>query len=221
MSFEFPPLVLFRTVVRCRYREHAPVVDGRLGDWTDDYLLPPLQELADSNDFARLWMGWNHTGLYLAVHAPREQPLVGNRQQPASADALELFLDTRAGQTGHRATQFCYHFWVLPTGGGADRHQPLIWQEHIRRALRRAPLCDERLLQVAAHWDGESYGIELGLPAEALPGMELEAGRRLAVAIIIHDLHNGWQSWGTSWEFPYETDPSTWGLVELSADEGR
>ena len=215
MSYEFPPAVLFATIVRCRQREQPPRVDGRLDDWGDEHLLPPLQELADSNDYARLWMAWNRRGLYLALQAPREKRLVGNRQNPGSADALELFIDTRAGQTGHRATQFCHHFWVLPVGGGADRSRPLIWQEHIRRALRRAPLADPADLMVAAHHDGESYGLEVALAADALSGFEPEPGRLIAVAMIVHDVHRGWQSWGTSWEFPYETDPSTWGLVEL------
>jgi len=220
MSHEFPAAVLFPTIVRVGYVERTPRVDGSLGEWGDDHLLPPLHELADSEGFARLWMAWNEGGLYLALHVPGERPVVVNRQHPAAGDSLELFLDTRAGQTGHRPTQFCHHFWALPAGGGPDRREAIIWQTRLPRALRRAPLVDEGELRIAAGQDEEGWALEVGFPAESLLGLETRAGARLALAMVIRDPEHGLHYWGTARDLPHGRDPSTWGLVELVGGPG-
>ncbi|HUS80109.1 MAG TPA: sugar-binding protein [Armatimonadota bacterium] len=216
-SYEFPPVALFQTIALCRQLGRARRLDGRLSDWSDGYLLAPLGELVGGEQYARLLMGWDERGLYVAARVHKAEPVVVNRQNPPSGDAIELFVDTRASGTSHRATQFCYHFFALPGGGGADRREALIWQTPIRRALRRAPQVESRYLTVAAQQGEDGYGIEIALAAEGLPGFEPRVGARLSVGIIVHDIQRGHQYWGVSPDFPYAHDPSTWGLVELVA----
>jgi len=215
MSWEFPPATLFRTISRCRRLATAPRIDGRLDEWSNECALPPVHELAGGADYARLLMGWREDGLYLAAEIPKTKPVVVNRSNPAAADALEIFIDTRAAQTGHRATQFCYHFRALPAGGGPERTRAIIQQTPIRRALRRSPVAPESAMRISSAQGVESYAVELALSGDALHGLELRAGTRIAVAIIVHDLEHGRQYWGVARDFPYERDPSTWGLVEL------
>ena len=216
MSYEFPPAVLFPTIVRVGQVDRTPRVDGSLGEWSDEHRLPPLHELADGHGFGRLWMTWNDGGVYLALHVPTERPVVVNRQHPASGDCLELFIDTRAGQTGHRATQFCYHFWALPTGGGPGRAEPIIWQTGLPNALRRAAPVNADDLRIAAREDGDGWTMEIGLPAESLLGLEPRAGARLGLAMVIRNPEHGLHYWGTARELPHMRDPSTWSLVELA-----
>ncbi len=106
MDYEFPPAALFKTISHCRRCEQTPRIDGHLGEWSSAFALPPLHELGGGRGYANLSMGWDERGLYVAAEVPRVEPVVVNRQNPAAGDALELFIDTRAGQTGHRATQF-------------------------------------------------------------------------------------------------------------------
>ena len=219
MSYEFPPAVLFPTIVRVAYSERTPRVDGSLGEWSEEHLLPPLHELAGGEGFARLWMAWNEAGIYLALRVPSERPVAVNRQHPAAGDCLELFVNTRAGQTGHRATQFCYHFWALPAGGGADRDEAIIWQAGLPRALRRAAPVDADELRIAAGEDDDGWAMELGLPADSLLGLEPQIGAHLGVAMVIRAPEHGLHYWGTARDLPHLRDPSTWGTIELAGDE--
>lgn len=218
MSSEFPPIALFKPIARCRHRRRAPAINGKLGDWAEEYQLPPLDELSGEADLARFYLGWNRRGLYLALEVPKEQQVVVNRQNPTAGDGLELFVDTRATQTSHRATQFCHHFVVLPAGGGRWRKQAVLWQVPIRRALQRAPLADPEDLKVASELRDDGYALELALSAHALHGYEPEPGARMGLALVLHDIQQGRRFWGTSEDFPYARDPSTWSLIELVND---
>ncbi|MGD9498519.1 MAG: sugar-binding protein [Armatimonadota bacterium] len=213
-DWEFPPAALFQTVAICPWRERPVRVDGSLGEWGEGELMPLLGELAGGAQFAQLYLAWNERGLYLAVDVPKHERVVTNRHNPASGDALELFIDTRGGRTSHRATQFCYHLIVLPTAPGRGAHGPTIWQRPLRRALQRSPAADLDAIRLAANLREDGYAIELAFPPESLHGYEPAAGVRIGMAAVIHDIQRGTHLWGTSREVPYDRDPSTWGLVE-------
>ncbi len=222
-DYEFPPGALFSTIAICPWRERSPGVDGSLGDWTGDEAMPPLGELAGKEQFAAISMAWNDHGLYLAVEVPKEQQVVTNRQSPSSGDAMEIFIDTRASRESHRASQFCYHLTALPLPPGEKRGEPVIWQSPIRRARQRAPEADFDAVRIASGMYDESYCMEIAFEPEALHGYEPAAGARIGMALVIYDIHRGRQLWGTASDFPYERDPSTWGIVEHEAqpDEGN
>lgn len=213
-DYEFPPAALFTTIAVCPWRERSPRVDGKLNDWDATQIMPPLAELSGGAQYAPLLLAWNERGLYLALDVPKDAPVVTNRQNPPAGDALELFVDTRAAGTSHRATQFCYHLIVLPRPPGSARGGPLIWQLPLRRALQKSPPADFDAIRLAADLRTDGYALELAIPPEALHGYEPAPGRRIGLAAIVHNIQRGAQHWGTSPEFPYERDPSTWGLVE-------
>ncbi len=216
---EFPPAALFSTIALCPWREVSPRVDGRLSDWSDHELMPPLEELSGGEQYADLYLAWNDRGFYLALRMPKDEPVVTNRANPNAGDALELFLDTRGSQTSHRATQFCYHLWVLPKappGGGED---PVIFQQPIKRALQRSPEADFSSIRLASSLDDGGYVLEMAFESDSLHGVETTAGGRLALAAIVHDIQRGRQYWGTSPDVPYERDPSTWEIVRMAGPE--
>ncbi len=215
MIREFPPIALLKPIARCRYRPRRPTMDGKLGAWGNEYRLPALSELAGEADFAQYYLAWNGRGLYLALDVPKEAQVVVNRQNPSAGDALDLFIDTRATQTSHRATRFCHHFVVLPAGGGSDRSEAIVRQVPIRRALQRAPLADPEHMAVASKLRADGYSLELALRTEALHGYEPEEGGRIGLALVLHDIQRGRRFWGTAEDFPYARDPSTWSLIEL------
>ena len=218
---ELPPAALFSTIAICPWREVSPRVDGNLSDWSEKELMPALGELSGGEQYADLSLAWNERGFYLALEVPKDQQVLTNRANPAAGDALELFIDTRGAQSSHRATQFCYHLWVLPVAppGGGDA--PVIFQQPIRRALRRSPDPDFRSIRMASSRSGEGYALELALEPESLHGLEPAGNGRLAIAAIVHDIARGRQYWGTSPDIPYERDPATWGLVRLKAPPER
>lgn len=213
-DYEFPPAALFQPVAVAPWRSRSPRVDGSLGEWDDDSLMPPLGELSGGEQYAALYAGWNHRGLYLGLDVPKQEPVVTNRENPGTGDALQLFIDTRGAQTSHRATQFCYHLIVLATSPGAGGGDPLIWQEPLRRALQRSPQADFDAIRLAADLRDDGYALELALPPDSLHGYEPAEGLRIGMAAVVTDIQRGTQYWGTAKDFPYARDPSTWALLE-------
>jgi len=213
-DWEFPPAALFTTVAVAPWRERSARVDGSLGDWDESQLMPPLGELAGGEEFARVYLAWNERGLYVAVDVTKDEPVVTNRQNPGAGDAVELLIDTRGGRTSHRATQFCYHLIVLPTRPGSTGGEPMIWQARMRRALQRSPEPDFEAIRLAAALREDGYAVELAFAPESLHGYEPAAGLRIGMAVIVHDIQRGTQYWGSARDFPWDRDPSTWGLVE-------
>lgn len=220
-EFEFPPAALFSTIVSCPWREQSPRVDGSLGDWSEREIMPPLSELSGGDRFAILYLSWNERGLYLAVEVakPAGAQVVTNRQSPNSGDAIELLLDTRGSRTSHRASQFCYHLIVLPTPPGMMEEEPVMWQRPIRRALQRSPEISDSSVRLASKLRDDGYAVEMAFEPDSLHGYEPEAGLRIGMAVVIHDIHHGKQYWGASPDVPWQRDPSTWGIVEHMGPE--
>lgn len=221
-EFEFPPAALFSTVVSCPWREQSPRVDGSLGDWSAAQVMPALSELSGGDQFATLSLAWNERGLYLALEVPRTDraPVVTNRENPASGDAVELLIDTRGSRASHRANQFCYHLIILPTPPGESTGEPVIWQRPIRRALQRSPQIDLDAVRLASRLEDDRYCVEAAFEPDALHGYEPAPGVRIGMAVVVHDIRHGRQFWGTTPDVPWKRDPATWGIVEHAAPDG-
>jgi hypothetical protein len=213
-EYEFPPAALFSTIALCPWREQSPRIDGHLGDWSPEQLMPPLGELSGVEQYADLFLAWNERGLYLALEVPKQERIVTNRESPASGDAIELFLDTRGARTSHRASQFCYHLTILPVPPGEAEGKPQIIQRPIRRALQRSQPISMSAVRVATGVRDGGYAVELALGTEAVHGYEPAPGLRIGLAVVVHDIQRGRQLWGAAPDVPYERDPSTWGIVE-------
>jgi len=213
---DFPSRLLFRPVVECP-RADGITVDGDLSDWEAIPPLPPLIQLDGGEPFAEVKIAYSERGVYLATFTEREEPVAVSRQRPHSADSFQVWLDTRGGLSGHRATRFCHHFVILPRGGGPGRQEPLGWQTPIRRAHDQSTMAASEDLLIAARQDETSYSLEVLLPAEILQGFEPEPGQMMGFTYLITDLVRGRQTYACSDAFPYTYDPSTWGQIRLAA----
>lgn len=213
---QFPSRMLFRPIVRCPRIDPAPTIDGDLSDWEGIGPLPPLEELDGRATFADVFVAWNSQGLYIAERCRKPEGTVAvSRRRPHAGDALEVWIDTRATQSAHRATRFCHQFVLLPKGGGAGRLEAIAWQVSIRRARERPLECDPSEIEIASFIGNGFYTIEAHLPARILSGFEARAGARIGFNYLLHDVPGGRQFWAAPRGFPMHTDPSLWGLLEL------
>ena len=206
----FPSRLLFTVTADCPYVEE-PLASAP-GEWPGA-LLPPLGELDGEQNFARVCTAWNEHGLYVAAEVPKRGAIVGNRQRPASGDGLQIWLNTDPGESDWRANEHCYHFIILPRVPG--REAPLAWQEPIRRARGRAPLCDPADIQVSVAREEGLYRVVVALSARRClrfaPGPDAELG----FEYLIHDTTAGRQLWSSPLPAPYATNPSYWGRLRL------
>lgn len=208
---QFPARLLFKITADCPYVRQplrtAPAA------WPDA-LLPPLSELDGDEAFARVCVSWNKRGLYVAAEIPKQGPLVGNRRRPASGDGMQLWIDTQPDATNRRANYHCYHFVILPRAPGSPT--PLAWQQPIRRAYSRPPICDPDAIHVAVERREESYQMVVGLPAGECLDWAPQVGGEIGFNYLIHDTRAGRQVWSCPHQAPYANDPSYWGRLRLT-----
>ena len=213
---DFPSRILFKPTITCPRMDRAVTIDGDLSEWEGIPALPALPEMDWQEPLAQLTVAWSEDGLYIAERCPKPVGTVAvNRRSPHAGDGLQVWIDTRATQTGHRATRFCHHFVLLPKGGGGMRENPLAWQGNIRRTRERAPLCDPDEIRIASSIGEEEYTIEAHLPASILNGYEPEPGGRISFNYFVHDIPGGRQFWSSPRGFPGDWDPSLWAVLEL------
>jgi len=210
----FPSRLLFTATAPCP-RVETIEIDGQLDDWAEVPALPALPQLDGDRYFATVKVAYGDPGLYVAVEVPKEIPIAVNRQRPHNGDSLQVWIDTRGVSGGHRATRFCTHFILLPSGGGARRNQPMGFQRPIRRALDDAELCDPEDIALAVAVEKHSYSMEALLPAHAVSGFEPEPGTVIRFHYVVTDLMHRRQTYALGDQFPHGSDPSIWGKLRL------
>jgi len=215
MRVELRARTFFRYATPVGRRPARLRVDGRISEWGAEHLLPDLTELEGGQGFAQVHLGWDEAGLYFGLRVTRKTHVVSQRQNPRAGDGLLLWIDTRDVRDAHRASRYCHHFIALPRGGGANRSRATAWQAHIHRAREQAPICEPGVLRVASDVAGDSYGLELAVPARALHGYDPEQWPRLGFQYLVCDHEHGWQTWVSQPGLPFDWDPSLWGTVEL------
>jgi len=209
VTTQFPARLLFEVTADCAY-----VVDPwsvAPSQWGP--ALPPLGELDGAPPFAQVYVAWNNEGLYVAAQIPKQGPIVGNRRRPTSGDGMQLWVDTQPEQSGHRATRYCHHFVILPRAPGVAG--PLAWQQQIRRARSRPPLCDAEDIEVEVSREEGQYLLQVGLTSAALNGFEPHEHSEIGFNYLIHDTAAGRQLWSCPAQVPYQRDPTFWGRLRL------
>lgn len=160
-----------------------------------------------------LRVAWNPQGLAVSLEVTgRKKRLENIAANPAFAEGLHLWLDTRNTQNVHRATRFCHHFCLLPRGTSG---QPQVVQFAIPRAKEDAPMAKPQEILVQASVRSDGYWLECWLPASALSGFDPEANPRLGFFYRVRDTDLGDRLFAAGAEFPFATDPSLWGTLEL------
>ena len=212
-----PARFLLRIACTCQHRKKMPLSKG------DDLLaLPELCRISDFGEmdnqpqFADVRIAWNELGIgFQAEVKGKDKPIASNAQSPRSGDGVTLWIDTRDGRSGHRATRYCHQFHLLPGGSGAEQDEPTFSQVKIHRALQDAPLCTASAVPFRCHFLKTGYRLEVFLPTAVLNGYDPEQNRRLGLCFAVRDEELGLQALGVTSELPYAEDPSLWSVMEL------
>ena len=188
---------------------------GKSIDLPEEARLQNFAELDGVKNFADVRIGWNEMGLAIQVEVKRkEQPPVGDADRVRSSDGLSLWIDTRELRASHRASRYCHHFLFLPTGGGADKEDP------VHRAIEDQPSTtgcaagQPRGHPLSGHRLKGGYRLEAFLPAAALYGFDPVEHPRLGIYYVVRDQELGDQFLSVSWDFPFSDDPSLWSVLE-------
>lgn len=213
-----PNRSLFRFEFPLRYRA-SPEIDGDLGDWSDELLLPDLGALDGRKPFARIWLGWNETGLFVACRVVgRRKPFDCNPRQFWKGDNLRLCTDMRDTRDIKRASRYCQQFYFLPAGGGKDGRSPLAGAARIHRATEQSPLPPPDAIRIAGARTGDTYTLEAHVPAHALAGFDPEEHGRIGVFTMLEDMELGQQYLTVGDDLYWYIDPSTWATATLTRD---
>ena len=216
-SVGIPPRAFFAYTAPCRRRVSPPRIDGNLKDWDESYLLPDLMGVDGLSAFAQVYLAWDESGLYVAVHVPHKTRYRLDPRNHERGDSLEVFVDTRDVKDVRRGHRYCHRFYFLPGGSGSDGKQPIGRQTSIDRAREQAPPCPEESIRVGLRRLKKSYALEVKLPAAGLNGFQPGEFDRLGFTYLLHDSEHGTQSWSGGPDLPIATDPSTWGTVALQS----
>ena len=182
-----------------------------------DYLLPAITVLNGNVPFAELRMAWNVKGIGLSMHVTGKQhPPVANLVQPEQSDLLQVWFDTRDTQSIHRASQYCHHFSLFPSGETNQKKQLMVAQHQIPNAKADAPDAELSSIQVTTTIQKQGYLLEVWFPAETLHGFAPERTPRLGFFYHLHDTELGDQFLTVDQKFPVAQDPSLWSTLELS-----
>lgn len=212
-----PSSFLFRVAYPCPYVKGMPrEEDDQLLDLPESCRIDNFAAMDGRQNFADLRLAWNELGLgfQVEIHG-KDQEMQGDASRPRGSDGVTLWIDTRDARGGHRATRYCHQFHFLPTGGGADRDEPVFVQTKINRALQDAPLIPGSGVPFQSERRKGGYVIQAFLPAAALNGFDPEQNSRLGFYYAVRDSELGDQVLSAGAEFPYWEDPSLWSVLEL------
>ncbi|MBI5865060.1 MAG: hypothetical protein HZB38_11250 [Planctomycetes bacterium] len=210
MLDQLPHRALLRFEVPVHYMPRAPRLDGGVAKWSR-YLAPPLIELDGQPAFADVYWGWNEDGFYAAFDVPnRSGPPRCDTQAWWKLDGVRLCIDTRDARENKRATRFCHFFYVLPTGGGRNREDPIVGTHRMSRAKEPPPAVDVEKIRVASHVESRRYMIELAIPGECLNGWNPAEHPRIGLFYKVKDTRLGEQHLSATDDLGWNADPSTW-----------
>ena len=218
MSVLVPNRSLFRFEFPLRYRS-STMIDGKVDDWSDDFLLPDFGELDAEASFGRIWLAWNETGLFIACRvAGRQVPFQCDPKEFHKGDNLRLCTDMRDTRDIKRASRYCQQFYFLPAGGGKRREDPVAGATRLQRASAHAPLPPPGAIRVAGERKENVYTIEGHVPAEVLVGFDPDEHRRIGIFTILEDVEFGQQPLTVGDDLNWHIDPSTWATGVLTRD---
>ncbi len=210
-----PPAFLFRLATPCRHTDRKWTKQGL--ELEPKYTIPSFHaELNGGPHFADLRMGWNEDGIAVNLR------LTGKKQAPwcretrlDDSDGLSLFLDTRNTQNIHRAGRFCHRFVLCPQGSGQMLDEPTIKLIEINRSRENPKHVTDQSLKIRSEKRIDGYIVEAFIAASALTGFDPVDQPRLGFSYCVIDRELGWQTFSLGPEFPFTSDPSLWGSLEL------
>lgn len=212
-----PHRFLFRIAHPCRYVNDVPRQDDdRLLELPAECRIDNFAAMDGQRNFAEVSLAWNELGLAVQVEVRgKEKAPQGDAARPRGSDGVTLWLDTRGGGGGHRASRYCHQFHFLAAGAGPDHDEPAFLQSKINRALEDAPHVAPAEVALLVQPRRGGYVLEAFLPASAMHGFDPEQQSRPGFFYAVRDEELGDQLLSITAEFPYWEDPSLWGALEL------
>lgn len=211
MIDSLPRRAFFRFEFPIRHLERMPSIDGSIRKWDAKYLLPPLVELEDEPAFADVYAAWNGDYLFIAFDIPdRRGMLHCERAAWWKHDGIRICVDTRDARDIKRATRFCHFFYILPTGGGSNRKQPVVGWHRMSRAKEPPPNVDVSRIKVGVQIERRGYSLEAAIPAACLNGWNPAEHARIGFFYKVKDTCHGAQHLTVDDELGWNVDPSTW-----------
>lgn len=210
------PTFLFRFRIPCRStKKEWSKTDGL--ELTPKYTVPTFQsELGDGTQFADLRLAWSGNGLVfnLQVRNKKQAPWCRESRLDES-DGLTLWIDTRNTLNVHRASRFCHQYIFLPQGEGAKLENPVAELLNINRAKDNPIQPARGSLLVRSEKRVDGYLMQGLIPASAITGYDPNEHSKLGFYYAVMDRELGWQTLSLGSEYPFQTDPSLWGTLDL------
>lgn len=209
-----PTRFLFRFAAPCLY-------DPTLGakppaELEEAYRLPQLGELEGQRPIADVRAAWSESGLGFSVRVEgKKHPNWCRETKLEDSDSLQLWIDTRDTHNIHRASRFCHRFVFLPGGAGRNYESPVADQLLVDRARENANPVRPGQLQISLEKRLGGYVMAVYIPGAALTGFNPADHPRLGFTYFLFDRELGQQFFSLGGEFPFASDPSLWGTLEL------
>lgn len=183
----------------------------------EEHRLPNFGELEGQKAYGDLRAGWNDDGVLFHLRVSgKQRPAWCRDNKLEDSDGLQVWLDTRDTHNIHRASRFCHRFIFLPAGGGRQYELPVADQLIVDRARENSNPVRPGKLQVFAEKKPDGYTLAAYIPAEALTGYSPAEHPKLGFAYWLIDRELGEQTFSIGSEFPFPSDPSLWGTLELA-----
>lgn len=216
-----PSLVPNRFLFKFEFPIHrtpkAPPINGDVSKWERRWLLPALCELDGEEPYADVYAAWNDAGLYIGCQVTgKRRPPRCDPENFRQADNVRLMTDMRDTRTIRRATRFCRQFYLLPTGGGKKRDEPVAGAAPVARATENVPPIPPGVIPIEAKVTSGGWSLTAHLPLQALIGFDPEQNPRIGFYYIIEDGELGPQSLTVGDELNWWVDPSTWPTAVLT-----
>lgn len=187
----------------------------------ESYQLPDLASLdratsASERRFADVRMGWAPEGIAMTVNVTEKlNALWCHDSRLDESDGLQVWVDTRATHTLHRATKFCVRYAFSPRGAGRGNVDPVADQLLISRARENSRPVRPRELQIVSSVTKKGYQLACFMPAATLTGYDPTQYRSLGFNYAVLDRELGLQTFSCGPGMPYDEDPSCWATLEM------
>ena len=182
-----------------------------------DFTVPSFQaELSGAKQFADVSVGWNEDGIVFNVHVKGKKQAAWCRESRLEeSDGFTIWIDTRDTHNVHRAGRFCHQFIFLPFGEGAKQQNPVAELLNINRAKDNPKQPNRGTLLAKSQKHDDGYSLQGFIPGSALTGWDPADHSKLGFYYVVMDRELGWQTLSLGSEYPFQSDPSLWGTLEL------
>ena len=216
MRSVIPSLYFFDFKFQSPKLESPIKIDGDLDLWDPLNLVPDLMHMGNSRPFANVYFGWEDGGLCIGVDATgKVSPVVVDTRRFWRKDSIEVWIDTRNDKTQRRYTEHCHRFFFIPRGrkGKPELATACEWKEP--GSAISDTIFDHPDIEVASIIGEQGYSLEARIPLSVIPTYDPVNHPAIGFNYHVNDTSRRAQWWSCGEDFPRQSDPSTWGSVEL------